>query len=153
MYIAFLVLIYLIKSSVYLLTAAAAAKSLQSCLTLCDPMDGSPLVSPVPGILQARSGLPFPSPMQESESEVAQSCLTLCFPMDCSLPGSSVHGVLQARVLEWCAIAFSLDGIYPILFSPSPTSGNHKTDAFFYEFVSFWTLFDLQHYGSFCYTT
>ena len=35
-------------------TAAAAAKSLQSCLTLCDPIDGSPPGSPVPGILQAR---------------------------------------------------------------------------------------------------
>ena len=34
---------------------AAAAKSLQSCLTLCDPIDGSPPVSPVPGILQART--------------------------------------------------------------------------------------------------
>ena len=33
--------------------AAAAAKSLQSCLTLCDPIDGSPLGSSVPGILQA----------------------------------------------------------------------------------------------------
>ena len=35
--------------------AAAAAKSLQSCLLLCDPIDGSPLGSPVPGILQART--------------------------------------------------------------------------------------------------
>ena len=35
--------------------AAAAAKSLQSCLTLCNPIDGSPLGSPVPGILQART--------------------------------------------------------------------------------------------------
>ena len=35
--------------------AAAAAKSLQSCLTLCDPIDGSPPGSPVPGILQART--------------------------------------------------------------------------------------------------
>ena len=35
--------------------AAAAAKSLQSCPTLCDPIDGSPPVSPVPGILQART--------------------------------------------------------------------------------------------------
>ena len=34
--------------------AAAAVKSLQSCLTLCDPIDGSPPGSPVPGILQAR---------------------------------------------------------------------------------------------------
>ena len=35
-------------------TAAAAAKSLQSCPTLCDPIDGSPPGSPIPGILQAR---------------------------------------------------------------------------------------------------
>ena len=34
---------------------AAAAKSLQSCLTLCNPTDDSPPVSPVPGILQART--------------------------------------------------------------------------------------------------
>ena len=40
----------------YLLTvAAAAAKSLQSCPTLCDPIDGSPPGSPVPGILKART--------------------------------------------------------------------------------------------------
>ena len=35
--------------------ATATAKSLQSCLTLCDPIDGSPPGSPVPGILQART--------------------------------------------------------------------------------------------------
>ena len=35
--------------------AAAAAKSLQSCPTLCEPIDGSPRGSPVPGILQART--------------------------------------------------------------------------------------------------
>ena len=35
--------------------AAAAAKLLQSCPTLCDPMDGSPPGSPIPGILQART--------------------------------------------------------------------------------------------------
>ena len=34
---------------------SAAAKSLQSCLTLCDPIDGSPPGSPIPGILQART--------------------------------------------------------------------------------------------------
>ena len=53
------------------------------------------------------SGLPFPSPMHESESEVALSCPTRRDPMDCSLPGSSIHGIFQARVLEWGAIAFS----------------------------------------------
>ena len=51
------------------------------------------------------SGLPFPSPMRESE--VAQLCPTLSDPMDCSLPGSSVHGIFQARGLEWSAIASS----------------------------------------------
>ena len=39
----------------YISYAAAAAKSLQSCPTLCDPIDGSPPGSPVPGILQART--------------------------------------------------------------------------------------------------
>ena len=47
------------SASVFLLlvpsAAAAAAKSLQSCLTLCDPMDGSPPGFPIPGILQART--------------------------------------------------------------------------------------------------
>ena len=49
--------------------AAAAAKSLQSCPTLCDPIDGSSPGSPVPGILQARTlqWVPFPSPMHKSE--------------------------------------------------------------------------------------
>ena len=51
------------------------------------------------------NGLPFPSPVHESEA--AQSCPTLRDPMDGSLPGSSIHGIFQARVLEWGAIAFS----------------------------------------------
>ena len=54
------------------------------------------------------SGLPFPSPTRESESEVAQSRPTLSNPMDCSLPGSSIHGIFQARILEWGATAFSV---------------------------------------------
>ena len=45
----------------------------------------------------------------KSESEVAQSYTTLSYPMDCSLPGSSAHGIFQARVLEWGAIAFSIN--------------------------------------------
>ena len=61
---------------------AATAKSLQLCLTLCDPIDGSPPGSPVPGP-------------------------TLCNPIDSSPPGSPVPGILQARTLEWVAISFS----------------------------------------------
>ena len=45
----------------------------------------------------------------KSESEVAQLRPTLSDPMDCSLPGSSVHGIFQARVLEWGAIALSVN--------------------------------------------
>ena len=92
---------------------AAGAKSLQSCLTLCDPTDGSPPGSPaVPGILQARTlewvAIFLLQCMKvKSEREVAQSCLTVSDPMDCSLPSFSIHGIFQARVLEWDAIAFS----------------------------------------------
>ena len=42
-------------ASLHLFPAAAAAKSLQSCPTLCDPMDSSPPGSPIPGIFQART--------------------------------------------------------------------------------------------------
>ena len=61
---------------------AAAAKSPQLCPTLCDPTDQAPLSL---GFSRQEywSGLPFPSPMHESESEVTQSCLTLSDPMDC----------------------------------------------------------------------
>ena len=89
----------------------AVAKSLQSCPTLCDPIDGSPPGSPIPGILQART-LEWVAILQcmkvKSEREVVQSCPTLSDPMDYSLPGSSIHGIFQARVLEWGAIAFSI---------------------------------------------
>ena len=47
------IFLFLIYFTLYA-TATAAAKSLQSCPTLCDPIDGSPPGSPVPGILQAR---------------------------------------------------------------------------------------------------
>ena len=69
---------------------AAAAKLLLSCPTLCDPKDGSPPGSPVPGILQARTleWVAFPSSMHESE--VAQSCLTL----------KQRHGLQPTRLLR-----------------------------------------------------
>ena len=92
--------------------AAAAAKSLQSCPTLCDPIDGSPPGSHPWDSPGNNTGVGCHFLLQcmkvKSESEVAQLCLTLSDPMDCSLPGSSIHGISQARVLEWVAIAFSL---------------------------------------------
>ena len=82
--------------------AAAAAKSLQSCPNLCDLIDGSLPVSPSLGFSRQEhwSGLPFPTPMHESESEVAQSCLTLRDPMDYSPPGPSIHGFSRQEYLS-----------------------------------------------------
>ena len=75
---------------------AAAAKSLQSCPTLCDPIDGSPPGSSIPGILQARTlewvAISFSNACMHAKS--LQSCPTLCNLMDSSPPGSSVHGIL-----------------------------------------------------------
>ena len=78
--------------------AAAAAKSLQSCPTLCDPIDGSPPGSAILGILRAKNtevGCHFllQCMKMKSENGVAQLCQTLSDPMDCSLPGSSIHGI------------------------------------------------------------
>ena len=68
--------------------AAAAAKSLQSCPTPCDPRDGSPPASPIPGILQARI-LEWVKVKQVKKVKVTQLCPTLCDPMD-----YTVHGIL-----------------------------------------------------------
>ena len=80
----------------FLPIAAAAAKSLQSCLTLCDPIDSSPSGSSVHGILQARIldwvAISFSNACMHAKS--LQSCPTLCNPMDSSPPGPSVHGIL-----------------------------------------------------------
>ena len=114
--------------------AAAAAKSLQSCPTLCDHIDGSPTGSTIPGILQKRTlewvAIPlsrgssrpgieprFPALQADSlpseplaaaaAAKSIQSCPTLCDPIDGSPPGSPIPGILQARTLEWVAISFS----------------------------------------------
>ena len=94
---------------------AATAKSLQLCPTLCDPIDGrQPTRLPCPWDSPGKhTGVGCHFLLQcmkvKSECEVAQSYLTLSDPMDCILPGSSVHGIFQARVLEWGAIAFSIE--------------------------------------------
>ena len=76
--------------------AAAAAKSIQLCLTLCSPVDGSAPGSSIPGILQARTlegvAVPFSNACMHAKS--LQSCPTLCDSMDSRPPGSSVHGIL-----------------------------------------------------------
>ena len=88
---------------------AAAAKLLQSCLTL-RPHRRQPMRLPRPWDSPGKNtgvGCHFLLQCRKvkSESEVTQLCPTLSDPMDCSPPGSSVRGIFQARVLEWGAIA------------------------------------------------
>ena len=98
----------------FIVPAAAAAKSLQSCPTLCDPIDSSPPESSVPGTLLARIlewvAISFSNACMHAKS--LQSCPTLCDPMDSSPPGSSIHRILQVRILEWVAISFSKSSFY-----------------------------------------
>ena len=84
---------WLYDSMMLLEVAAAAAKSLQSCLTLCDPVRlRRPWDSPGKN---TGAGCHFLLQCMKvkSESEVTQSCLTLSDPMDCSPPGPSIHGI------------------------------------------------------------
>ena len=100
---------YLLDDFISIYVFAAAAKS---CLTLWDPIDGSPPGSPCPWDSPGKNtGVGCHFLLQcmkvKGESEVVHSCLTLSDPMDCSLPGSSIHGIFWAPVLKWGAIAFS----------------------------------------------
>ena len=96
----------------YTIPAATAAKSLQSCPTLCVLIDGSPPGSPVPGILQARTlewVVSFFSNVWNRTVKMKSLSLIwlLATPWTAAYQGSSTHGIFQARVLEWGAIAFS----------------------------------------------
>ena len=82
--------------------AAAAAKSLQSCPTLCNPHRRQPTRLPHPWDSPGKNtGVGCHFLLQcmkvKSGSEVAQSCPTPSDPKDCSLPGSSVHEIFQAE--------------------------------------------------------
>jgi len=99
------------------LYTAAAAKSLQSCLTV-QPHRWQPTRIPHPWDSPGKNtGVGCHFLLQcmkvKSEREVAQLCLTLRDPMDYRLPGSSIHSIFQAKVLEWVSIAFS--NLYTIL--------------------------------------
>ena len=106
-----------------LASAAAAAKSLQSCLTLCDPIDSSPPGSPVPGILQARTlewvAIFFSNAWKWKVKVKSLSRVQLCDPMDCSLPGSSIHGI--SRQEYWSGV--------PLPSPVSPLVVNKYTDT------------------------
>ena len=91
--------------------AAAAAKSLQSCPTLSNPIDGSPPGSPVPGILQARTlewvAISFSNAWKwKVKVKLLSQVQLLATPWTAAYQAPLVHRVFQARVLEWGAIAF-----------------------------------------------
>ena len=113
-YVAILVMTHGIFFCMY---AAAAAKSLLSCPTLCDPTDGSPPGSPVPGILQARTpGVGCHFLLQcmkvKSESEVAQSCQLLATPWTAAYQSPPSMGF--SRQEYWSGV-------------PLPSPGDHTT--------------------------
>ena len=88
----------------------ATAKSLQLCLTLCNPIDGSPPGSPVSGILQAITlewvAISFSNAWKWKVKVKSLSRVRLLVT-----PWTAAyHGSFQARVLEWDAIAFSTWG-------------------------------------------
>ena len=91
-----------------ILVTAAAAKSRQSCPTLCDPIDSSPPGSRPWDSPGKNTGVGCRFLLQcmkvKSESEVAQLCPTLCVPMDCSPLGSSVHGTLITKAMQKIAL-------------------------------------------------
>ena len=130
-------------------TAAAAAKSLQSCPTLW-PCRRQPTRLPCPWDSQGKNtGVGCHFLLQylkvKSESEVIQSCPTLCDPVNCSLPGSSIHRIFQARALEWGAIGIGFschlkqqkEMVYPNL-----QKGKRKKKNILTMFCSCWCCFE-----------
>ena len=109
--------------------AAAAAKSLQSCPTLCDPIDGSPPGSPHPWDSPGKNtGVGCLFLLQcikvKSEREVAQSCPTLCDPMKRSTPGLTVHHqLLEFTQTHIHRVSDAIQSSHPLL-SPSPPAFN-----------------------------
>ena len=127
----------------------AAAKQLQSCPTLCDPIRWQPTRLPRPWDSPGKNtGVGCHFVLQcmkvKSESEVTQSCPTLSDPMDYNTPGSSVRGIFQARVLEWVAIAFSatLGNLNLILLESSGNWGQNTCVRDSHRGVKSWAVCD-----------
>ena len=116
--------------------AAAAAESLQSCLTLCDPIDGSPPGSPVPGILQAKTlewvAISFSNAWKWKVKVKSLSPVQLLVtpwtaayqaPLSMDSPGKST---------EWVAIAFSKCNTY---YMPIPFLAVHPKEMKTYAHI------------------
>ena len=102
----------LIGSNIILAAAAAAAKSCQVCLTLCNPIDGSPPGSPIPGVLQARAlewvAISFSYAWKWKVKVKSLSHVWLFLtPWTAAYQAPLSMGFSRLRVLEWGAIAFS----------------------------------------------
>ena len=80
--------------------------------------------------------------------QMTQSCLTPSDPMDCSPPGSSIHGIFHARVLEWGAIAFSIqsriDALFFLVF-PNLDNFCRVRASYFEECPSVWSCVMFSH--------
>ena len=101
-----------LEVSILLSAAAVTAKSLQSCPTLCDPIDGSPPGFPIPRILQARIlewvAISFSDACKWKVKVKSLSCVQLLVtPCTTAYKAPPFMGFSRARVLEWGAIAFS----------------------------------------------
>ena len=142
--------IYMQKDEVVFLPYVDA-QLLQSCPTLFDPMDCSPLGSSVRGILQVRilERVAMPSSrgtfltqrsnphlllgrqiLHHQFSSVAQSCPTLCDPMNCSMPGLPVHHHLLEFThthIHWVSDAIQPSHSLLFTFPPAPNPSQHQS--------------------------
>ena len=129
--------------------AAAAAKSLQSCQTLCDPIASSPPGSPIPGILQARIlewvDISFSNAWKWKVKVKSLSRVRLfATPWTAAYQAPPSMGFFQARVLEWGTIAFStIKANHPILQAalafcnePHPVCGMYVSQNKFTSYIS-----------------
>ena len=120
--------------------AAAAAKSLQSCLTLCDPIDGSPPGSSIPGIFQARTlewvAISFSKAWKWKGKGKSLSHVRLCNPMNHSTPGLPVdHQLPESTQTHVHWVGDAIQPSHPLL-SPSPPALNLSQNQGLFKWVS-----------------
>ena len=113
----------------FLVKFISSAKLLQSCPTLCNPIDSSPAGSTIPGILQARTmewvAISFSNVWNWKVKVKSLGRFQLLATPWTAAYGSSAHGIFQARVLEWVAISF---------FKESSIVEKNKGSGFLYIF-------------------
>ena len=123
--------------------APAAAKSLQSCPTLCDPINSSPPGSPVPGILQARIlewvAISFSNAWKGKVKVKSLSRVRLFVtPMDCSTPGLPIHHQLPELTQNHVhRVGDAIQLSHPLA-SPSPPAFNLSQHQGLFQWVGSW---------------